>query len=138
MVYFDQILLDSPTLLIRYSSHYKLVQAQWRGLFDAVSVRQHCEQLLAVLPKAQPMHRMINDSSEAFGEWEEAGDWIGRELAPALAAKGMRAVAWINAMDWPSRHAVASTAAVVQELTVKTFDFDEVDAALNWVLSITI
>ncbi|RFP64666.1 STAS/SEC14 domain-containing protein [Hymenobacter lapidiphilus] len=136
MVYFDQILLDTPTLLVSYSSQYKLVQAQWRGRFDAALAQQQCLHMLASLPSTQPVHRMINDSSEAFGEWLEAGDWIGRVLAPALAARGVRAVAWINAMDWPSRDAVACSVSLTQELPIKTFDFDEADTALAWVLSI--
>ena len=137
MVYFDRILLDTPTLLVSYSSLHQLVQAQWRGRFDAASARQQCELLLAALPAAEPVHRMINDSSEAFGEWWEAGDWIGRVVAPALAAHGVRAVAWINAMDWPSRDAVASAVALAQELPIRTFDFDEAEAALAWVLDAT-
>lgn len=137
MIYFDQILLDTPTLLVRYSSRYQLVEAQWRGRFDAVLAQQQCEQLLGLLPTTLPVCRMINDSSEAFGEWAEAGDWIGGVLAPALAARGVRAVAWINAMDWPSREAVASSVSLAQILPIKTFEFDEKDAALTWVLSIT-
>ena len=135
MLSFDHTLLDTPTLLVRYCSQHQLLQAQWHGRFDAVSARQQCELMLAGLPPAWPVHRMINDSSEAFGEWWEASDWIGRVLAPALAARGVRAVAWINAMDWPSRDAVAAAVSQAQELPIRTFDFDQVDDALAWLLS---
>ncbi|WP_019948918.1 STAS/SEC14 domain-containing protein [Hymenobacter aerophilus] len=138
MVSFDQILLDTPTLLVSYCSRHQLLRAQWHGRFNAASARQQCEQMLHGLPTAWPVSRMINDSSDAYGEWLEAGDWIGRELAPALAARGVRAVAWINAMDWPSREAVAAAVSVAQVLPIKTFDFDESDAALAWVLSIPV
>ncbi|MFD2784725.1 STAS/SEC14 domain-containing protein [Hymenobacter rubripertinctus] len=133
----DQILLDIPSLLLSYSAPEQLLRAQWRGRFDAASARSQCEMLLEHLLD-RPCRRMINDSSEAFGEWWEAGKWIGQVFAPELAARGVRAVAWINAMDWPSRYAVASTVPLVKGLIIKAFDFDEQRAAHEWVTSIEV
>ncbi|OWP62723.1 hypothetical protein CDA63_12485 [Hymenobacter amundsenii] len=78
---------------------------------------------------------MINDSSEVYGEWWEAAEWIGREFAPQLAARGVRYVAWIQSMDWPSRHAIASALPHIQGVELRAFDFDEQLAAHAWLLS---
>ena len=80
---------------------------------------------------------MLNDSSEVYGDWWKAGEWVGQVFAVELGKRGIRAVAWINAMDWPSRHSVASTLPHVQGLEVRIFDFDEQDAAYAWLLSQT-
>ena len=133
----DKILLDLPSLLLSYNAPHQLLRAQWRGRFDAESARSQCELLLQHLLD-MPCRRMINDSSEAFGEWWEAGKWIGQVFAPELAARGVRAVAWINAMDWPSRYAVASTLPLVKGLTIKAFDFDEQETAYTWVTGVAV
>lgn len=133
----DQILLDIPSLQLSYNAQQQLLYVQWRGRFDSTSARTQCEMVLDYLVD-RTCHRMINDSSEAFGEWWEAGKWIGQVFAPELAARGVRAAAWINAMDWPSRYAVASTMPLVKGLIIKAFDFDEQRAAREWVTSVEV
>ena len=78
---------------------------------------------------------MLNDSSEVYGDWWKASEWVGRVFVPELSKHGIQAVAWINAMDWPSRHSVASTLPHVQGMEVRIFDFDEHEAARTWLLS---
>lgn len=130
----EQILLDTLNLVLSYQPAHSLLRAKWHGRFDASLARQQCELLLSALPSIKATC-LLNDSSEAFGEWWEAGPWIGQTFAPALAARGVRTVAWVNAMDWPSRHAVATTLPLMRGLVVKPFDFDEGEEAMHWLLA---
>ncbi|RSK47116.1 SpoIIAA family protein [Hymenobacter rigui] len=128
------MLLDTPTLTISHNASTGVLWVHWIGNHDATSVRQGCAQLLAHASRTNS-HKLLNDSSEAFGEWWPASEWIGREFIPQLAAAGVQAIAWINSMDWPSRYGVASTLQHVQHMRVQLFDFDQQEKARQWLLA---
>ncbi len=130
----EKILFETAPLVVSYTVAEALLRVRWLGHHDAESVREYCQLMLAHLPVA-PCSYMINDSSEAYGEWWEAAEWIGRDFAPQLADRGVRAIAWIQSMDWPSRQAIASTLPHIQGVEVRTFDFDEQRAAHAWLMS---
>lgn len=125
------MLLDTPTLTIEYNSRKHLLRVHWIGHHDAHSVPQDCLKMLGYVQQTR-CTRILNDSSEAFGEWLPAAEWIGKDFIPQLAGAGVQALAWVNAMDWPSRHAVARSVQHARGLLIQTFDFDEREAAARW------
>ncbi|RSK29612.1 SpoIIAA family protein [Hymenobacter metallilatus] len=131
------MLLDTPSLTIRFEPQENWLWVHWRGAHDAASVFQDCNRLLECAQQCG-CTKILNDSSEAYGEWWQAAEWIGQEFLPQLASAGVQAVAWVNAMDWPSRHAVASTMQYARGLTIRTFDFDELEAAQQWLYTVPV
>lgn len=125
------VVLDTPTLLVTHEPALHLIRVVWRGQYDSATARADCEKILASVGDLN-CTLMLNDSSEVYGNWWESAAWIGQVFAPTLSQHGIRAVAWINAMDWPSRHSVASTLPHVQGLEVQVFDFDEQEMAYAW------
>jgi SpoIIAA-like len=125
------MLLDTPTLTISHSQPEDILLVHWIGPHDEASARQGCRQLLACVQQTH-CRRLLNDGSEAYGEWWPAARWIGEDFLPQLADAGVRALAWINSMDWPSRHGVASTMHHAHGPQIQIFDFDQQDAARQW------
>lgn len=131
---FSSILLDTPTLLVVHEPHLQLLRVIWRGQYDSALAQADCEKILTRISDTH-CTLMLNDSSEVYGNWWESAAWIGQVYAPELGRRGIQAVAWINAMDWPSRHSVASTLPHIQGLEVQIFDFDEQETAYQWLQS---
>lgn len=127
----SKTLLDNPSLFVSFEPRLLLLRCCWRGLHDVTTIQDDCQLVLAFV-ETTGCTLLLNDSSEAFGDWWQAAEWIGSVFALNLHQRGVRAAAWINAMDWPSRHAVASTLPHVQGLMVQMFDFDEQPNAYAW------
>ncbi|MET4105299.1 hypothetical protein [Hymenobacter sp. UYP22] len=129
------MLLDTPTLTIEYSPGNQLLRVHWIGHHTTQSVYHDCLKMLGYVQQTR-CTKILNDSSEAFGEWLDLAEWIGKEFIPQLADSGVLALAWVNAMDWPSRHAVARSVQHARGLLIHTFDFDEREAAARWLDSL--
>lgn len=131
---FETVLLDTPTLTVLHEPRIQLLRVIWRGQYDAELAKAGCEQILAHICHTR-CALMLNDSSEVYGDWWKASEWVGQVFVAELGKRGIQTAAWINAMDWPSRHSVASTLPHVQGVEVRIFDFDEQEAAHAWLLS---
>ncbi|WBA42413.1 STAS/SEC14 domain-containing protein [Hymenobacter canadensis] len=119
--------------MIYHSPKHHYLLAEWRGQHDSESVRLGCQRLLQEVYNTGSTH-LLNDSSEAFGEWKEIAIWIGSVFVPQLQHAGMEAIAWVNAMDWPARSCVASSLQYTSQPFVASFDFDQMEEAQHWLL----
>ena len=134
-IHSPRILFDTASLTILYDHRNEWVHAQWHGHQDDASARSGCAQLLAMVRQTGST-RIFNDSSEAFGEWYQAAEWIGQEFMVQLHEAGVRAIAWVNAMDWPTRSCVASTLRHTDRPLTAAFEFDEKEAAMAWLATV--
>lgn len=125
------LLFSSTALVVQYDAQHQWLYAQWYGHHDDASVRAGCAKLLALVQQTGST-RLLNDSSEAFGEWYAAAEWIGTEFLAQLHQAGVRAIAWINAMDWPTRSCVASSLQRTDLSLATMFEFDQKEEALAW------
>lgn len=128
-----QVLVDSASLMIYYCPEHRCLQAKWLGHHDAESARLGCQQLLQTVYQTSST-RLLNDSSEAFGDWKETSIWIGAIFVPQLQQAGVESIAWVNAMDWPARNCVASSLQYMPKPFVASFDFDQMEEAKSWLL----
>ncbi|MBC6699211.1 SpoIIAA family protein [Hymenobacter puniceus] len=127
------MLVDSSSLMIYYSPTHTYLLAEWLGHHDAESTRLGCQLLLQQVYKTGST-RLLNDSSEAFGDWKELAVWIGTTYSYQLQQAGIEAIAWVNSMDWPARNCVASSLQYVPKPLVASFDFDQLEEARAWLL----
>jgi hypothetical protein len=127
----QQTLLDTASQMVYYIPEHNYLHVQWLGHHDANTALEGCKKTLELV-RATGCTRLLNDSSEAFGEWRELARWIGATFVPQLQAAGVEAIAWVNAMDWPARSCVASSMHYLREPVVAAFEFDELDAAHDW------
>lgn len=134
MPVFETVLLDTPTLTVRHNAQLQLLHVIWRGPYDAEAARAGGELMLPFISHTH-CTLMLNDSSEVFGDWWKAGEWLGQVFVAELIKRGIKVAAWINSMDWPSRHSVASTLPHMQGIEIRIFDFDEQEEAYAWLLS---
>jgi inorganic triphosphatase YgiF len=119
--------------MIYHSPEHKYLLAEWLGHHNSESVHRGCQVLLQQVHRTGSTH-LLNDSSEAFGEWQELTVWIGSVFAGQLQQAGIEAIAWVNAMDWPARNCVASSLHYMAKPFVASFDFDQVEEARHWLL----
>lgn len=131
-----QILVDSASLMIHHCPERHYLQARWLGHHDSESAHRGCQQLLRMVYQTGSL-LLLNDSSEAFGEWQEVSTWIGAIFVPQLQEAGIESVAWVNAMDGPARSCVASSLYYIERPFVACFDFDQVEEAQSWLLQPT-
>lgn len=124
-------LVDTPTLSICYDKKNDWLQAEWRGFHDNESVRVGCHMLLQYVEQFG-CTKILNDSSEVLDGWQESTQWIGQEFFCRLHQAGVRAIAWVTAMDWPARTCVAATVQHAVQPAVATFEFDALPAAQKW------
>ncbi|AII50622.1 MULTISPECIES: SpoIIAA family protein [Hymenobacter] len=117
--------------MIYHSPEHNYLLAEWRGHHDSESARLGCQRLLQEVYKTGSK-RLLNDSSEVFGEWKELAAWIGATFIPQLQQAGIEAIAWVNAMDWPARSCVASSVHHTPHPVVTIFDFDQLEEARHW------
>jgi len=75
-------------------------------------------------------HKILNDSTQAVGNWTAAAEWLGQDLFPQLSAAGFTHMAWVYATDFNSRFSIDSTLRCATCLTIVTFD--DLDAACTW------
>lgn len=127
------VLVDSSSLMIYHCPDHDYLLTEWFGHHDSESVRLGCQQLLQQIYKTG-CTRLLNNSSEAFGEWQELTVWIGTTYAYQLQQAGLVSLAWVNAMDWPARNCVASSLQYMPKPLVASFDFDQLEEARAWLL----
>lgn len=125
------LLFNSTALVVQYDEQHHWLSVQWYGHHDDASVRAGCARLLALVRQTGST-RLLNDSSEVFGEWYAAAEWIGSEFLTQLHEAGVRAIAWINAMDWPTRNCVASSLQRTDLSLATMFEFDQKEEAAAW------
>ncbi|MCA8829742.1 SpoIIAA family protein [Hymenobacter pini] len=131
------MLLDTPSLTIQYNAQEEMLVVHWIGPHDAESVRQDCGRMLESVRRTG-CRKILNDSSEAFGEWWPLAAWIGQEFLPELSTTGVQALAWVNSMDWPSRFGVATTMLHARGPQIRIFDFDQQEEARQWLLTLPV
>lgn len=122
-------LLDTPSFTIEYDPALRCLCTTWRGTHDPVATLMRCNQLLDYARHTQARW-VLNDSSQSLDGWQEVAQWLGLNYFPRLADAGIRAVAWVNARDWPARAHMAQMLHLVEQPLLDTFD--DVEAAYGW------
>jgi hypothetical protein len=122
-------LLDTPSFTIEYDPAQRCLCTTWRGTHDAVAALVHCNSLLDYVRHTRA-HWLLNDSSQSLDGWQEVAQWLGLNYFPRLAEAGIRAVAWVNARDWPARAHMAEMLRLVERPLLDTFD--DVEGAYGW------
>lgn len=126
-------LFDSSTFAIAHDAKVNCLYVMWRGTQTAEGTQAKCALLLQQV-KRHRIRYLLNDSSQSLDGWHEVGRWLEMDFFPLLANNGIRAIAWVNAKDWPARTA---TSQVLRHTTRPLLDtFDDVEAAHTWLSSL--
>lgn len=122
-------LLENAHLSIWHDCQNQWLYVEWKGEHSLETIQRDCRYALANLPLAN-YTKILNDSTQATGNWAAAAPWLGVHLFPQLAAAGLTYMAWVYAADFNSRFAIDSTLRCATGLTIVTFD--DLDAAWAW------
>lgn len=126
------VLLDISSICITHDLCKGWLYVDWKGPQGPESVRWGCEQIHVFL-RSSGCHKILNDNTNATGDWERAARWIGQEFLPTLAASGLEYVAWVYSPDYASRRAIDLTLSFITVPMVVSFE--DVAAAYAWLLS---
>ena len=120
-----------PYVTIIYHTNY--IEAKWAGHITADDVVTAAQVYLALLEKT-PLPKLLNDKTDAAGDWSEANDWLEFEWMPQATRSGLRCLAHIYSSNMFSR---LSARDLYQRLTtsVSTQNFSDRESAEAWLLS---
>jgi hypothetical protein len=128
----SQVLLDISSICVIHDEYNQWLYVDWKGPQDPESVRGGCEQVLQFL-RATGCRKILNDNTNATGDWEKAARWIGQECLPSLAAAGLQYMAWVYSPNYISRRAIDTTLSFITIPVVVSFE--DVAAAYAWLRS---
>ncbi|WP_237143987.1 hypothetical protein [Pontibacter pamirensis] len=113
-----------------YQNH---IEARWSGHVTADNVVTAAKVYLSLLHKT-PRARLLNDKTDATGDWTEANDWLEFEWLPKAIQAGLHAIAYVYSTNMFSR---LSSRDLIQRMTpiIWIKDFNDRALAETWLLS---
>ncbi|GAA4440753.1 hypothetical protein GCM10023188_38420 [Pontibacter saemangeumensis] len=113
--------------------HKGYIEAKWSGHINADDVVTAAQVYLALLEKT-PVPSLLNDKTNASGDWSEANDWLEFEWMPQAIRSGLRCLAHVYSSNMFSR---LSARDLFQRLTpsINMQNFSDREAAEAWLLS---
>jgi hypothetical protein len=122
-------LYESPYLTVWHDCTNQWLYIEWNGKQELSEIKESCSYVLQNVPLTG-IHKILNDSTQAVGNWTAASEWLGKELFPLLASQGFTHMAWVYAADFNSRFSIDATLRCASGLAIVTFDY--LDAACTW------
>ena len=120
---------QDETINLQFNEQSDRLDVNWTGYQNFISVQDGCLIMLDLVKKNQVV-KILNDNSNVMGNWSEASDWVSAECLPALAAAGVKYIAWIYSPSIFSQLAADKSAdLVLSNITVQFFN-DKTSAAL--------
>lgn len=109
------------------------IEARWSGHVTADNIVMAAKIYLSLLHKT-PLSKLLNDKTNATGDWEDANDWLEFEWLPEAIQSGLHAMAYVYSNNMFSR---LSSRDLIQRLTpnIRIKDFNDVALAKAWLLS---
>lgn len=119
---------QDETINLQLNEQSNRLDVNWTGYQNFISVQDGCLIMLDLVKKNQ-VAKILNDNSNVMGNWSEASDWVSAECLPALAAAGVKYIAWIYSPSIFSQLAADKSAdLVLSNITVQFFN-DKTSAA---------
>ncbi|UYZ65072.1 hypothetical protein [Hymenobacter weizhouensis] len=87
-----------PVVDAHYSPDHHVLYVQWFGNLTGHEVVSATQELL----KFRSQYRLpllLNDKSQATGDWSDAIDWLEYEWLPQAVQEGLRAIAYVFSPD---------------------------------------
>ena len=123
---------DSGLLLARieHDPARQLLAVHWYGNLTGQQVIDVAGRTMQ-LSAGQPYHLLLNDKSQATGDWSEALDWLEYEWLPEVLLAGLHAIAYVFT---PDMHNHLASYQFLERLTpyVCIEAFSELPPALEW------
>jgi len=122
-------LVDTPLLTIYHDVANGWLYNHWKGTHDATTIYTCAPYILAALD-ATGCRKVLSDHGELSGNWVQIAPRLGREAFAQLAARGVRAVAWVHSQDYHDQMAMylAQRATTCPDIAI----FDDVATACFW------
>ncbi len=86
--------LQEPLLILSFEPATDLLYLRWSGATDEAAVKRGAASILEAARDWQA-RLILNDGGQGLGDWQELVPWLAFELAPQVAAAGIRAVAFL-------------------------------------------
>jgi hypothetical protein len=120
---------ETTSVQVWYDTGLQWLYVRWRGSYVEQTAGEGWEFLLRCL-HAHPCTKVLNDAREAADSWAGREQWVGRDLFPQLAQRGVRYVACI----YPTALAARSSLDVTLDSNLQPFvaAFDDLATACSW------
>lgn len=128
-----QLIHPGGEVFVTISFCQNYIEARWSGHVTADNVITAAEVYLSLLHKT-PVSRLLNNKSDATGDWTEANDWLEFEWLPKAIKAGLHAIAYVYSNNMFSR---LSSHDLIQRMTPSIWvkDFNDPALAEAWLLS---
>lgn len=122
-------------LYVTLSLCTEYIEARWSGHITADDVITAAQVYLALLHKT-PVAKLLNNKTDASGDWSEANDWLEFEWLPKAVGAGLRCLAHVYSNNMFSR---LSARDLYLRLTPNLYmqNFSDCETAEAWLLSYT-
>lgn len=131
----EPVLLYHPggDVFLTISLRQDCIEARWSGHVTADNIVTAANLYLALLQKT-PATKLLNDKTDATGDWTEANDWLEFEWLPLAMKAGLNAIAYVYSDNMFSR---LSSRDMIQRLKPSIWikDFNDAALAQEWLLS---
>ncbi|MFD3000742.1 hypothetical protein ACFS7Z_10250 [Pontibacter toksunensis] len=120
-------------LFLTISIRQGYIETKWSGHLTADSIVTAATLYLSLLHKT-PVPKLLNDKTDASGDWEDANDWLEYEWLPEAIKSGLHAIAHVYSNNMFSR---LSSRDLLQRLTthIQVKNFNDPALAKAWLLS---
>ncbi len=85
---------ERPLLTLTLEPGGEILHLLWSGNTEVTAVQRAASSILAAVRAWRP-RLILNDGGQGVGDWQDLVPWLAFELAPQIAAEGVRAVAFL-------------------------------------------
>ena len=128
-----QLTHQEGDLFVTLSLHAGYIEAKWVGHITADDVITTAQVYLLLLQKTA-LPKLLNNKTDASGDWSEANDWLEFEWLPKAIGAGLRSLAHVYSNNMFSR---LSARDLYLRLTpnINMRNFSDLESARAWLLS---
>ena len=115
-----------------FLQHNKYIEVRWNGHITSEDVVSTAKVYLELLLH-HPCPKLLNNKSEATGDWQDANEWIQFEWVPQVTKAGLHYMAHIYSDNMFSR---LSALDLLERTTPHLYlaNFNEREQAISWLL----
>jgi hypothetical protein len=118
-------------LTLYHRTHY--IEAKWTNHITADDVVTAAKVYLSLMQE-KPHAKLLNNKTDATGDWSDANDWLEFEWLPKAIQAGLRCLAHVYSNNMFSRLSARDLHLRLLP-NIHMRNFDERDEAVAWLLS---
>ena len=129
------ILFEKPFLVIEWDADNKLLIQNWKGFASSSQFREGIEKSVEIFRQKQVL-RLLSNTKESSVVKKEDTEWAATYALGNMVKNGLKAVAFIVPTSVFAGVSVSNFEEKSHEMPVVLKYFDDVDKAIEWLISV--